>query len=385
MTVLKYYKSNEFNPVPINFSNKKSIGKHLLKRINLIERHLNINLTFLNNKDVLEFGPNGAENTCLFAINGCNIYLVEPHEKLHPLIKKNFQQIGKKNKLKLLSKKKIENFNVKKKFDIVIAEGFINTLNKRNFYVKKISKYLKNGGFLILNYDDVYGGFFEYLKSYVLLKVCYKKKINPKSQKGYDLALKLFKKEFDNLNKSRSFSSWWKDQLINPYASKIWSLNELFKLAKSLKLICHSNSPVFSNLNSHKWYKDVENKNFDYRYWNKIILNEWRKNYLTFFLGKKVKSKKIISEKLLKDIYKTTKKMNLMLLNHKLNYKVEIQKEFYEFLKDNDLKIYSKELIKLLKLLNSDMNNSNLIINYYLKSNISKTWGNLLHYVVFKK
>ena len=74
-----------------------------------------------------------------------------------------------------------------------------------------------------------------------------------------------------------------------------------------------------------------------------------------------------------------------MLLNHKLNYKVEIQKEFYEFLKDNDLKIYSKELIKLFKLLNSDMNNSNLIINYYLKSNISKTWGNLLHYVVFKK
>ena len=38
----------------------------------------------------------------------------------------------------------------------------------------------------------------------------------------------------NNLNKlktSRNFNAWWKDQLVNPYAAKVWSLHELIKLS----------------------------------------------------------------------------------------------------------------------------------------------------------
>ena len=238
MSVLKYYQKNKFNPVPIEFSGIKNIANHYAKRQNLLENHLKIFLPFLKNKNILEFGCNGAENACLLAEYGANLYLVEPHKAIHKIIIDNFSKIRKKKKIKLLSNKELENFSSKKKFDIIIAEGFLNTLNKRNLYFKKISDYLTEGGLLILNYDDVYGGFFEYLKSYILIKSCFKLKINPDSEEGYKLAKKLFKKEFDKLNKSRSFRSWWKDQLINPYAAKTWSFDDLLKLANSKKLIC---------------------------------------------------------------------------------------------------------------------------------------------------
>ena len=90
MSVLKYYKENKFNPVPIKFSNINNINNHFKKRINLLENHLNINLHFLQNKDILEFGCNGGENACLLAQYGANLYLVEPHQRIHQLIKKNF-------------------------------------------------------------------------------------------------------------------------------------------------------------------------------------------------------------------------------------------------------------------------------------------------------
>ena len=96
MSVLNYYKKNKFNPVPIKFSGKKNIINHYLKRHNLLENHLNIYLPLLKNKNVLEFGCNGAENACLLAEYGENLYLIEPHKKIHKIIINNFNKIKKK-------------------------------------------------------------------------------------------------------------------------------------------------------------------------------------------------------------------------------------------------------------------------------------------------
>ena len=386
MSVLKYYKENKFNPVPIKFSSINNINNHFKKRINLLDNHLNINLHFLQNKDILEFGCNGGENACLLAKYGANLYLVEPHLRIHQLIKKNFQKVKKLKKLKMLSKKKIEDFRFRKKYDIIITEGFLNTLNNRNYYFRKISKFLNDGGLFILNFDDVFGGFFEYLKSFILINICNKQKIDVNSKKGYALALKLFGKEFNKLNKSRNFQSWWKDQLVNPYASKTWSLKELILLANSQKLKCYSNSPVFNNLNFFKWYKNVENIDLKYSNYNEKVLLEWKKNYLNFFVGHKIINKKTINNQLLLKIEDLTKKMNKCLVNNKHIVKINIPKNFYKFLSINGLSQYSRELKNITSLLNNNENNSEKIINYYIKTKkISKSWGNLLHYVVFKK
>ena len=386
MSVLDYYKKNSFNPVPIKFAIKSNISNHYLKRINLLENHLKIHLPLLNNKNVLEFGCNGAENACLLSEYGANLYLVEPHKKIHKVIIANFNRIKKKNKLKLLSDNTLENFKTNKKFDLIIAEGFLNTLKKRNFYFKKISKLLSPGGLLIINYDDIYGGFFEYLKSYFLIKLCKKLNIKPNSKESLKLAETLFKKEFDKLNKSRSLMAWWKDQLINPYASKTWSLLDLVKLANTQKLTCNSTSPLFNDSNFFKWYKDANSYDFQFYNSNKLYCETWKKNFLNFFVGSNLKTKKEIDIKTLKSLKIFIKKMNLCLENKNLNKNLYIPKELKFFFINNGLKNYYKEINKLIELLNSKSKNAEKIINYYRQSKkIKYTWGNLLHYVVFKK
>ena len=262
----------------------------------------------------------------------------------------------------------------------------MNTLNKRNLYFKKISDYLTEGGLLILNYDDVYGGFFEYLKSYILIKSCFKLKINPDSEEGYKLAKKLFKKEFDKLNKSRSFRSWWKDQLINPYAAKTWSFDDLLKLANSKKLICYSTSPVFNDTNLHEWYKNINLKSFNYKDINQKYYKIWKKNFLNFFIGKKIKNNFEIDKKTLISLKKFTNKMNLCLINKNLSQNLEVNNEIKTLFKKNNLGEYIFEIDGLIKLLNSKKKNIDSVVNLYLKSKkVKTTWGNLLHYVVFKK
>ena len=386
MSVLDYYKKNSFNPVPIKFAIKSNIAKHYLKRINLLENHLKIHLPHLKNKNILEFGCNGAENACLLSEYGANLYLVEPHKKIHKIIINNFNKIKKKNKLKLLSDNTLENFKTKKKFDVIIVEGFLNTLKKRDFYFKKISKLLNPGGLLIINYDDVYGGFFEYLKSYTLIKLCKKLNIKSNSKESLNLAETLFKKEFDKLNKSRSFMAWWKDQLVNPYASKTWSLIDLIKLANSQKLTCNSTSPLFYNSNFFKWYKDTNSNDFQFKNLNKSYCKAWKKSFLTFFIGTNIKTNKEIDDKTLNNLKIFIKKMNLCLENKSLNKNLHIPKELETLFKSNGLNNYYKEINKLIKLLNSQSQNTDKIISYYRKSKIIKnTWGSLLHYVVFKK
>ena len=299
MTVLKYYIEEKFNPVPITFSSKKKIEAHYEKRINLVENHLKIPLTLLKGKDVLEFGCNGGENACVLASYGANVYLVEPNKKMHDLIKSNFKKIKKLNNLKLLSEDSLEVFKNKKKFDLVIVEGFLNTLKKRNEYFKKTSNFLKPKGILIINYDDSYGVIFEFLKSIILLKACKLNGINFRKNDSLKIAKKFFEKEFSKLNKSRNFPSWWKDQLVNPYASKTWKLKDILKLSNSSNLYMYSTSPIFDKSSHFQWYKNlflIGKKASDK---NSYILESWKSNFLSFLFNKPLSQKKKISNKVL--------------------------------------------------------------------------------------
>ena len=67
MSLLKYYISKKFNPVPIKFKTKKDLLNHFQKRKNLLQNHLKIPELALNNSEYLEFGCNGGENACFFA------------------------------------------------------------------------------------------------------------------------------------------------------------------------------------------------------------------------------------------------------------------------------------------------------------------------------
>jgi SAM-dependent methyltransferase len=385
MTVLKYYIEEKFNPVPITFSSKKKIEAHYEKRINLVENHLKIPLTLLKGKDVLEFGCNGGENACVLASYGANVYLVEPNKKMHDLIKSNFKKIKKLNNLKLLSEDSLEVFKNKKKFDLVIVEGFLNTLKKRNEYFKKISNFLKPKGILIINYDDGYGVIFEFLKSIILLKACKLNGINFRKNDSLKIAKKFFEKEFSKLNKSRNFPSWWKDQLVNPYASKTWKLKDILKLSNSSNLYMYSTSPIFDKSSHFQWYKNLTLIGKKASDKNSYILESWKSNFLSFLFNKPLSQKKKISNKVLMEVEVFVNKLGRNIFFANLEKKILKPKNFLYYLSANNKKKLSNEISKLINTINNCKNENELLKYYNSTSELKKTWGSVLHYIALIK
>ena len=385
MTVLKYYIEEKFNPVPITFSSKKKIEAHYEKRINLVENHLKIPLTLLKGKDVLEFGCNGGENACVLASYGANVYLVEPNKKMHDLIKSNFKKIKKLNNLKLLSEDSLEVFKNKKKFDLVIVEGFLNTLKKRNEYFKKTSNFLKPKGILIINYDDGYGVIFEFLKSIVLLKACKLNGINFRKNDSLKIAKKFFEKEFSKLNKSRNFPSWWKDQLVNPYASKTWKLKDILKLSNSSNLYMYSTSPIFDKSSHFQWYKNLTLIGKKASDKNSYILESWKSNFLSFLFNKPLSQKKKISNKVLMEVEVFVNKLGRNIFFANLEKKILKPKNFLYYLSANNKKKLSNEISKLINTINNCKNENELLKYYNSTSELKKTWGSVLHYIALIK
>ena len=385
MTVLKYYIEEKFNPVPITFSSKKKIEAHYEKRINLVENHLKIPLTLLKGKDVLEFGCNGGENACVLASYGANVYLVEPNKKMHDLIKSNFKKIKKLNNLKLLSEDSLEVFKNKKKFDLVIVEGFLNTLKKRNEYFKKISNFLKPKGILIINYDDSYGVIFEFLKSIILLKACKLNGINFRKNDSLKIAKKFFEKEFSKLNKSRNFPSWWKDQLVNPYASKTWKLKDILKLSNSSNLYMYSTSPIFDKSSHFQWYKNLTLIGKKASDKNSYILESWKSNFLSFLFNKPLSQKKKISNKVLMEVEVFVNKLGRNIFFANLEKKILKPKNFLSYLSANNKKKLSNEISKLINTINNCKNENELLKYYNSTSELKKTWGSVLHYIALIK
>lgn len=385
MTVLKYYIEEKFNPVPIIFSSKKNIEKHYEKRINLLENHLKIPLTLLKGKDVLEFGCNGGENACVLASYGANVYLVEPNKEMHNLIKRNFKKIKKLNNLKLLSEDSLEEFKNKKKFDLVIAEGFLNTLKKRDKYFKKLSNFLKPKGIMILNYDDGYGVIFEFLKSIILLRACKFNNVNFRKENSLKIAKKFFEKEFSKLNKSRNFLSWWKDQLVNPYASKTWKLKDISKLSNSLNLYLYSTSPIFDKSSHFQWYKNLNLRGKKVSDKNLLILKSWKSNFLSFLFNKPIYQKRKINSKVLIELEVFVKKLGYNIFLGNLEKKIIEPKNFLKYLSENNKKTLSNEISKLIKTINNCKSENELFKNYNSTSELKKTWGSVLHYVALIK
>ena len=386
MSLLKHYISKKLNPVPIKFKTKKDLLNHFQKRKNLLQNHLKIPELALNNSEYLEFGCNGGENACFFAKNGANIHLVEPNKSIHKLIYKNFKKINCSKSLKKVIDSDVSKFYTKKKFDFVVAEGFLNTLEKRNKLFLKLTKFMKKKSILILNYDDIFGGIFELLKSYILLTLCEKLNYDRYSENSLTLAKKLFENEFKKINTSRSFYAWWLDQLVNPYASKTWSINDLIRLADKNKLTLYSTSPVFFDGDNLKWYKDISNYRSASKKNNNLFYNSWKKNFLSIIFGSEEKKNSNLKTNQIQRIEKFSKEICKFISNPKRKINIlPLSKGFIDFLNASNKKKLAREIKFLLKYLNYDFEPKKVIKYYKNTRYLQYSWGSLLHYIAFIK
>ena len=160
-TLLGYYQNSKINPVAIETHGKKWI-RHKQCRINLYENHLKIPISWFNDRQILEFGPNGGENSIILAMQGAKIKLVEPHQMMHQKIVKLFNDKSLDDQLIGIESELLENYQDKSQYDLVIAEGFLNALPNRIETVRQLCGYSTN--LVIFNYIEKPGYFFDSLK-----------------------------------------------------------------------------------------------------------------------------------------------------------------------------------------------------------------------------
>lgn len=100
------------------------------------------------------------------------------------------------------------------------------------------------------------------------------------------IAQRLFLDDFSQLNASRPFPAWWKDNLVNPVtnSSTLWSFQEVVALIQESGCEFLSSSPRWATIDHFAWYKDVRCSADRHE----TLLENWRRNFLFFLTGKPV-------------------------------------------------------------------------------------------------
>jgi len=257
-SLLSYYTNNHFNPVPIDIDDRTNWTNHFAKRQNLYEHHLRIPFGLLEGRDAIEFGCNSGENALVLAAAGMNLTLVEPNAQSIPRLKSLFETFGLGDRITALHNLSVNDFKSDQSYDLVIAEGFLNTLPNRDAMLSKLSALARPGGIISLSFDDRYGGLIEQVKRFVQWRACGLLGIDDIfSAASKDICKKLYLEDFQTLNASRPFHAWWMDQIVNPFALDLWTYDEILSALEAAGCRLYGTSPVWANCDRYTWYKDV--------------------------------------------------------------------------------------------------------------------------------
>jgi SAM-dependent methyltransferase len=204
---------------------------------------------------VLEFGPDSAENALVCARWGAHMTLVEPHAAAHPVIRNYFQQYGLYPWLEKIEQADIAEYakrNVDPVFDMVIAEGFIYSIQPSSLWIDLFARLLRPGGMALISYYERYGGYIELFTKKIYNRVC-----ELTGKPGLEVAHALFDAKWQTVQHTRSFAQWHADVLCNPFVDERFFL-EAESLCQSFEAAgfrLYSSWPVYKNALDVFWHK----------------------------------------------------------------------------------------------------------------------------------
>tara|TARA_B100000900_G_scaffold394540_1_gene392067 strand:+ start:794 stop:1954 length:1161 start_codon:yes stop_codon:yes gene_type:complete len=265
---LKYYIQEGISPVHYKISN---LEEHLQIRESLY-RLLGILPNFIENREILEVAPGSGHNSFFTAYLLPKSYdLVEPNPKGQLDIIRNFKKLKIKHTKPRLHKKAIENFNTKKKYDLVMTEGWPGGYLKYDKkMLKKISSFVKPGGMLFISFLPPSGTI-----STCIRRLIGKRLINNKQtlNEKTDILKKSFSSHLYTMQSmTRSHEHWIQDSLLNPYINLAHNNPSIALNVLGKKFEIYNSVPKL-NLD-WRWYKSIHGKN---KFWNEIFL----KNYFS--------------------------------------------------------------------------------------------------------
>lgn len=140
---LEYYGEHQISPVAQDISD---LALHYQKREKLY-RQLGMPPVLFQNADILEVGPGSGYNTLAFFEWGGNVHLVEPNPTGIRDMKQLFRERQIAGNRYEIYENTIEEFETEHRYDIIIAEGFLHSINNAKDIIQKLkTKIIKGGG-----------------------------------------------------------------------------------------------------------------------------------------------------------------------------------------------------------------------------------------------
>ncbi len=250
----EYYKDKDFKPTFTGFTTDAQLDRYEIGRRAVFRDLLHLPPSVFEGARVCEFGPDTGENALVFARWGAQMTLVEPHAAAWDEIRAHFKRYGLTDKLEAIVGETIEDFQSEKKFDVIVAEGFIYTVQPSELWLKKFASLLVPGGLAVASYLDRAGCLFE-----LLWTLCYTRYQELAGEKGIDAAWSIFEPKWNSIPHTRPFESWVRDVLENPYVRLKYLIDpaELSSAAFNLGLSMYSSWPRYEDPFHPFWHKGI--------------------------------------------------------------------------------------------------------------------------------
>ncbi len=254
---LEYYGEHQISPVAQDISD---LALHYRKREKLY-RQLGMPPRLFQNADILEVGPGSGYNTLAFFAWGGNVHLVEPNPAGRRDMKQLFcERQVLENKYEIYETT-IEEFQSEQRYDIIIAEGFLHSIDNAKSIIQKLKSKIIRGGVIVVTCMDEMSMFVEQMKRlichYMISDI-------EEYEEQVAFCTRLFEPQFSNLDgMSRKVEDWVRDDMLNPAFNNevILDLSEAIQTFGEDFYVLGSSQKIFTD---YSWYKDLsyrENEN----------------------------------------------------------------------------------------------------------------------------
>jgi hypothetical protein len=208
----EYYRGQQLLPTFADFQAAPELERYAAQRAAVLRDRAGLPTALFNGAEVLEFGPDSGENALVFAMWGAHLTLVEPNERAHETIRAYFERFGRGASLRSLSSENVLDYEDPARYDFVVAEGFIYTIQPTRAWLAAFHRLLRADGMFFITYYERCGAMFE-----LALRALHRAHQRLTGLDAEASARRLYAAKWDAIPHTRRFESWVMDVLENPF------------------------------------------------------------------------------------------------------------------------------------------------------------------------
>lgn len=283
----EYYQKYGIHSCYLSLEDKQVFTRHLATRKNLYQNILQIPMSLLAGKDVLDVGCGTGESAVVAALYGANITLLDADKSSLDKALDLFSQLGVEDRIAESSLSYLDQWTTHNLYSLVVAEGFVHTMINRDEVMARLCGLLQPGGLGVVSVSDRFGSFMEFLKKGVMWRAYQLAGIDDiHSDEALAIGRRLHEPAFLALNSPRNFDLWWEDSLTIPTLNwdQSWSHYDILNLIANYDCEYYSSSPRYHVPPRLEWFKRVKSKEERH----KAVLSSFQSRKFDAMFGQKI-------------------------------------------------------------------------------------------------